>query len=160
AEALAEVGRLLSQTLDPVVVARRITEHVCRLLDARSAAVYRPERDSGLLIADTVFETDRPFIWQTRLDRGTGVAGLALTSRAARCGTPRATRCSSATAPAPGSPIMPMCGSSGASVTAGWHGRPNGRCAPTTAAPTRALSVATPISWPPRAPSPRSRFRF
>jgi len=87
AEALAEVGRLLSQTLDPAIVARRITEHVCRLLDARSAAIYRPERDTGMLIADTVFETDRPFVWQTRLDRGTGVAGLALATRAA-CATP------------------------------------------------------------------------
>ena len=87
AEALAEVGRLLSQTLDPAIVARRITEHVCRLLDARSAAIYRPERDSDTLAADTVFETDRPFVWQTRLERGTGVAGLALVSRAA-CATP------------------------------------------------------------------------
>ena len=87
AEALAEVGRLLSQTLDPAIVARRITEHVCRLLDARSAAVYRPEHDSGMLVADTVFETDRPFVWQRRLDRGTGVAGMALATRAA-CATP------------------------------------------------------------------------
>src|SRR6266481_526666 len=87
AEALAEVGRLLSQTLDPVIVARRITEHVCRLLDARSAAVYRPEHDTGMLVVDTVFETDRPFVWQPRLDRGTGVAGLALATRAA-CATP------------------------------------------------------------------------
>jgi GAF domain-containing protein len=77
AEALAEVGRLLSQTLDLAIVARRITEHVCRLLDARSAAIYRPERDTGVLVADTVFETDRPFVWTTRLERGTGVAGRA-----------------------------------------------------------------------------------
>jgi PAS domain S-box-containing protein len=87
AEALAEVGRLLSQTLDLAIVARRITEHVCRLLDARSAAIYRPERDTGVLVADTVFETDRPFVWTTRLERGTGVAGLALATRAA-CATP------------------------------------------------------------------------
>ncbi|HEV8584136.1 MAG TPA: GAF domain-containing protein [Methylomirabilota bacterium] len=83
AEALGEVGRLLSQTLDPTIVARRITEHVCRLLDARSAAVYRPERDTGVLVADTVFETDRPFEWEPRLLPGTGVAGLALETRAA-----------------------------------------------------------------------------
>ena len=87
AEALAEVGRLLLQTLDPTIVARRITEHVCRLLDARSAAVYRPDADSGMLVADTVFETDRPFVWQRRLDRGTGVAGRALATRTA-CATP------------------------------------------------------------------------
>src|SRR2546422_10906808 len=39
--ALADVERLLSATLDSDVVAQRITDSVCTLLEVRAAAVYR-----------------------------------------------------------------------------------------------------------------------
>ena len=79
AEALAEVGRLLSQTLDPETVGRRVTESVCRLLDARSAAIYRLSDDGSLLKETT--SSAGAFPWMQRLPTGAGIAGLALSSR-------------------------------------------------------------------------------
>jgi PAS domain S-box-containing protein len=79
AEALAEVGRLLSQTLDPETVGRRVTESVCRLLGARSAIMYRIEPD-GTLVAETISSTAE-FPWITRLLADSGIAGLALRER-------------------------------------------------------------------------------
>jgi PAS domain S-box-containing protein len=79
AEALAEVGRLLSQTLDPETVGRRVTESVCRLLDARSATIYR-------IVADGSFEavtvsSAAEFPWLRQLPASVGIAGLALRER-------------------------------------------------------------------------------
>ena len=79
AEALAEVSRLLSQTLDPETVGRRVTDSVCRLLDARSAAIYR-------IVADGSFEavtvsSAAEFPWLRQLPASVGIAGLALRER-------------------------------------------------------------------------------
>ncbi len=79
AEALAEVGRLLSQTLDQESVGQRVTESVCRLLDARSAAIYRVGAD-GTLTAETI-SSAAEFPWIVRLGHGAGIAGLALRER-------------------------------------------------------------------------------
>ena len=79
AEALAEVGGLLSQTLDPETVGRRVVETVCRLLDARSAAIYRLDADRSL-VAETI-SSAAEFPWLPRLSSGAGVAGLALGER-------------------------------------------------------------------------------
>ena len=79
AEALAEVGRLLSQTLDPETVGRRVVDAICRLLGARSAAIYRLAADRSL-VAETV-SSAAEFPWIPRLSSGAGIAGLALGER-------------------------------------------------------------------------------
>ena len=79
AEALAEVGRLLSQTLDPETVGQRVTESVCRLLHARSAILYRIT-DDGSLLGETIYSA-ADFPWMVRLSSSTGIAGLALRER-------------------------------------------------------------------------------
>jgi PAS domain S-box-containing protein len=79
AEALAEVGRLLSQTLDPETVGRRVTESVCRLLNARSAIIYRTAPD-GSFLAETL-SSAAEFPWLMRLPASVGIAGLAMRER-------------------------------------------------------------------------------
>ena len=79
AEALAEVGRLLLQTLDPETVGRRVAESVCRLLDARSAIIYRIAPD-GSFVAETV-SSAAEFPWLMRVPSTVGIAGLALRER-------------------------------------------------------------------------------
>jgi len=79
AEALAEVGRLLSQTLDPETVGRRVAESVCRLLSARSAIIYRIAPD-GSFVAETV-SSAADFPWLTRFPSNLGIAGLAMRER-------------------------------------------------------------------------------
>ena len=79
AEALAEVGSLLSQTLDPESVGRRVTESVCRLLSARSAIIYRFAPD-GTLEAETVSSASE-FPWLVRFPANIGIAGLSLRER-------------------------------------------------------------------------------
>ncbi len=82
AEALAEVGRLLSQTLDPRVVGTRIVDRVETLLAARSAILYSVEPASGVLMAHTVSTDLGPvFEWTPRLERGEGIAWLAVDQR-------------------------------------------------------------------------------
>jgi signal transduction histidine kinase len=82
AEALAEVGRLLSQTLDPRVVGARIVESVETLLAARSAILYSLEPTSGVLTAHTVSTDLGPLHnWTLRLERGFGIAWLAVDQR-------------------------------------------------------------------------------
>jgi PAS domain S-box-containing protein len=78
AEALAEVGRLLSQTLDPETVSQRVAESVCRLLDARSAIIYRIVGDA--LVGETI-SSAAEFPWMVRLPMDAGIAGLALRQR-------------------------------------------------------------------------------
>ena len=50
AESRAEVGHLLSQSLDALEVGQRVVEHVRRLLKTRTAALYQLEPTSGMLI--------------------------------------------------------------------------------------------------------------
>ncbi|HBH02921.1 MAG TPA: hypothetical protein DDZ42_13530, partial [Candidatus Rokubacteria bacterium] len=80
--ALADVGRVLSETLDFDLAARRVPESVCALLGARSSCLYRLEPESGALVAVAVAdETGQVFDWSPRLPAGTGVAGLAVRER-------------------------------------------------------------------------------
>ena len=82
AEALGEVGRLLSQTLDPRVVGTRIVDSVQTLLGARSAILYSLEPASGVLTGHTI-STDLGtiFDWTSRLERGVGTAWMAVDQR-------------------------------------------------------------------------------
>jgi len=79
AEALAEVGRLLSQTLDPRLVGTRIVDSVQTLLAAQSAVLYSLDPSAGILTAHTVStDVGRVFDWTLRLEPGVGIAWLAL----------------------------------------------------------------------------------
>ena len=51
AESFAEVGRVISQSLDPHEVAERIVESVRRLFDAGVASLYRTDAPTGDLVA-------------------------------------------------------------------------------------------------------------
>jgi PAS domain S-box-containing protein len=77
AEALAAVGRLLSQTLDVAVVAERIAESVRTMLGGLSSAVYRID-DAGDLVVMATSTGEATFEWSLVLPRGTGVEGLAV----------------------------------------------------------------------------------
>ncbi|MBI2218928.1 MAG: GAF domain-containing protein [Candidatus Rokubacteria bacterium] len=82
AEALADVTRLLTETRDSDAVGQRVTESVCRLLDARSAAVYRLEPETADLVALTISRNvGSTFFWTPRLVPGTGLVGVALAER-------------------------------------------------------------------------------
>jgi len=81
-EALADVERLLSETLDPDMVARRIAESLRGLLGVASSMVYRVDDSTGVLTTIAVsgglpHAGERPF----RLASGSGASGLALRER-------------------------------------------------------------------------------
>jgi PAS domain S-box-containing protein len=78
AEALADLGRLLSQTLDIEVVAQQIAENIRRLLGVRSSSVYHLEESTGdLVVMATSSAPAAAFEWALVLPKGTGAAGLA-----------------------------------------------------------------------------------
>jgi signal transduction histidine kinase/CHASE1-domain containing sensor protein len=82
AESLAEVGHLLSQSLDAAEVGQRVVEHVRRLLNTRAAALYQLDLAAGMLVT-LAAENDYGAAttpWRT-LPPGTGVAGLAVCTR-------------------------------------------------------------------------------
>ncbi|HEV8306042.1 MAG TPA: GAF domain-containing protein [Methylomirabilota bacterium] len=81
AEALAEVGQLISQSLDLEEVARRIADSVRRLLRALASTLYRLEPVSGDLVAVALSDAEElqsPAGRSLCLPRGTGLSGLAL----------------------------------------------------------------------------------
>jgi PAS domain S-box-containing protein len=80
--ALGATARALLESLDADAVSRILTEHVCRLLNASSASVYRLEPDTGDLVAmGTSMKDVRALYWTQRLAAGTGLTGLALSTR-------------------------------------------------------------------------------
>lgn len=80
--ALADVGRLLSETLDPEMVGRRVVEAICALLAARAAALYRLDQETGRLeVIQLSRDTDQSFYWTRVLGAGFGLAGLAVLER-------------------------------------------------------------------------------
>lgn len=82
AEALAEVGRLISETLDPRLVGTRIVDSVQTLLAARSAILYSLDPSTGAFAAHTIStEVGTVFDWTPRLEPGVGIAALALDQR-------------------------------------------------------------------------------
>jgi len=81
--ALAATARALLESLDPDVMGRIVTANVCRLLNARSASVYRFDAESGDLIAvGPAGQQAQALYWTSRLAAGTGMTGLALRTRA------------------------------------------------------------------------------
>ena len=82
AESFAEVGRVISQSLDPHEVAERIVESVRRLFDAGVASLYRADGPTGDLVALAVSGALGPG-WHVgvRLPRGTGASGVAVRDR-------------------------------------------------------------------------------
>jgi len=75
AEVLAEVGRLVSQSLEPDEVGQRIVECVCRLLGSAMATLYGISLDTGdfVMLASAGAE-----IRNRTLPRGTAAVGLAV----------------------------------------------------------------------------------
>jgi GAF domain-containing protein/CheY-like chemotaxis protein/HPt (histidine-containing phosphotransfer) domain-containing protein/HAMP domain-containing protein len=82
AESLAEVGRVISQSLDPRDVAERIVASVRLLLGASVASLYRIEESAGDLVLLAVSGDVGPD-WRPGLvlPRGTSAAGLAVSER-------------------------------------------------------------------------------
>jgi PAS domain S-box-containing protein len=82
AEALAEVGRLLAQSLDPVEVAQRIADTVRARLEGKASALFRLDVESSHLVAIATSGDMGPTDGQPLvMPRGTGAAGLAVRER-------------------------------------------------------------------------------
>jgi hypothetical protein len=81
AESLAEVGRLLSQSLDSLEVGQQVVDHVQKLLQARVAALYRIESTSGMLVVLASRTTSDLLLPWHSLPSGMGAVGLAVHSR-------------------------------------------------------------------------------
>ena len=82
AEALAELSRLSSETLDLGTVARRVVESVRTLLGARESALYRLVPETGDLAALALMgEREQALGPGAIFPRGTGVIGLAARER-------------------------------------------------------------------------------
>jgi GAF domain-containing protein/CheY-like chemotaxis protein len=81
-QALADLARLLSETLDPEVVGRRAADSVCKLLNATSAVLYRLDPESERLYEVARGDQGPRFELFPVLERGVGIAGLALDRRA------------------------------------------------------------------------------
>jgi len=82
AEALFEVGRALSQSLDPGVVGQRIVDSVRALLAAQSSILYRLEPETGdLAVVVCSGDAGSGFVPGVVLRAGTGIAGLAVKDR-------------------------------------------------------------------------------
>ena len=82
AEALLDLGRTISQTLDPGLVGARIADSVCTLLGVDSSILYRLEPGTGDLLALAVSGSwadafGRHFVFP----RGTGLIGMAVEQR-------------------------------------------------------------------------------
>ncbi|MFQ5899807.1 MAG: GAF domain-containing protein, partial [Candidatus Methylomirabilia bacterium] len=82
AESLAEVGRLMSQSLDPGEVGQRIVDSLLTLFGALSATLYKLESESGDLVSLVVSGAAGPTFGRNLVfPRGTGVVGLAIRER-------------------------------------------------------------------------------
>jgi GAF domain-containing protein/CheY-like chemotaxis protein/anti-sigma regulatory factor (Ser/Thr protein kinase) len=82
AESLAEVSRVLVQTLDLDLIADRIAGSACRLLGASASALFRLDPESGDLVALAVAGTPGPgYARGAVARRGRGPLGLAVLER-------------------------------------------------------------------------------
>jgi PAS domain S-box-containing protein len=82
AQDLAEVSRLLSETLDIERVAQAIAEGIRVRLRALSTAVYHLEPETGDLVVMATASPEATFEWTLVLPRGSGAAGLAVEQQA------------------------------------------------------------------------------
>lgn len=82
AETLAEVGRIISQSLEPQEVQRRIVDSLRAILGTHNCVLFRHEPESGDLVA-VAFSggAGDSFDPTLTLPRGSGMAGLALRER-------------------------------------------------------------------------------
>src|SRR5215813_6085968 len=81
--AMAEVARVLAETLDPSLVWQRIAAGVRTLLDdAPSAALYQLEPVGDMRAVAVSTESGVHFDWTHRLPTGAGMVGLAVHKRA------------------------------------------------------------------------------
>ncbi len=81
-QALAEVGRLLTETLDPDVVVQRIADNLRELLHALASVVHRVDPESGDVVAQAVSGDVGPAFGRSVVfPRHTGVVGLAIAER-------------------------------------------------------------------------------
>ena len=83
AESLAEVGRVILQTVDPREIGQRIAESLRNMLGGTAATLYRREVGSEDLVAVAASGDQGPIEGPLVLPKGTGVVGLAV-----RLGTP------------------------------------------------------------------------
>jgi PAS domain S-box-containing protein len=82
AESLAAVARLVTESLDPEEVARRVADSACTLLKAQHAALYRIEPATGDLVLLALAGDVGPGIAPGLvLPAGAGVVGLAVKER-------------------------------------------------------------------------------
>jgi PAS domain S-box-containing protein len=81
AEALAAVSQALAYSLDSSVVSQLIADNVITLLNARDAAVYRLEPDTGDLVAVAFAGLLSDWSAALILPRGVGLAGRAVVER-------------------------------------------------------------------------------
>ena len=80
--ALADLARLVSETLDFDPAAQRVADSVCSLLGARSSCLYRFDPASGTLVAFAASREPGPaYQWEPVLPSGTGIAGVAIGER-------------------------------------------------------------------------------
>ena len=83
AEALAELGQVLSQTLDPDVIGERVVRTICTLLGAKTAALFALDADSGDLVAMAATAgLDSLIARRLVFPQGTGVVGRVAQERA------------------------------------------------------------------------------
>ena len=83
-QAMAEIARVLAETLDPSQVWQRIAAGVRTLLDdAPAAALYHLESSGDMRTAAVSTESGVHFDWTHRLPKGAGMVGLAIRNRAA-----------------------------------------------------------------------------
>jgi signal transduction histidine kinase/ActR/RegA family two-component response regulator len=81
--AMAEIARVLAETLDPTLVWQRIAAGVRTLLDdAPSAALYHLEPIGDMRAVAVSTESGVHFDWTHRLPKGAGMVGLAIRNRA------------------------------------------------------------------------------
>jgi GAF domain-containing protein/CheY-like chemotaxis protein/anti-sigma regulatory factor (Ser/Thr protein kinase) len=82
AETLAEVGRLISESLDPEDVGRRIADSVLALLGGQVSVLFRMEPGSGDLVALAVSGNSGSTLQPgTVFHRGSSASGLAIQER-------------------------------------------------------------------------------
>ena len=82
AEALAQVSRELTQSLDLPTVGQRIVASMCRLLEGAVAVLYAVESESGDLVAMARAGPFAPRLGNDyRLRQGAGLVGLAIRER-------------------------------------------------------------------------------
>jgi GAF domain-containing protein/CheY-like chemotaxis protein len=81
AEALFDLSRTMSQTLEPRLVAQRVTESVRTLLHVQSSSLFRLDPESGALVSLNVAGAADVLGSQIVFPRGTGLVAMAVADR-------------------------------------------------------------------------------